>query len=492
MFASSRPSGGLRPGARGLRSSPRPGRAGKPGTTHGTACTVRSTDSTRRVPFTSSAVSRGESAPVSRHAGLALALVVAAAVVTPLSLRALNRAAVGVPPGLGYLPALELSREHRDVQPAADRQSPLRPAGLGVHRRLDDGHAHRPGRTSARSRRRDDEIVAFLFHPATGPAWWYLAFKNHLVASGVKPRAVFVFFRDTNLTDTLFRLESLYGNALDEVAHAQEPELNAAGRRAQARRLVAGAHRGGARLPDRRRHRLDGAGAAPLVRQLALSRRLGAAALRPAPRTSASTSPTCAATSPPICRRPTRHADFARDLPTSVLPAMTALAREHGITLCFVRVQRRPTGHDAAAAVGEPAALRRRSAGLARGQRRAVPRRLGRPRAARVDLRRRRPRARSPALHRRCSAAGSTRCSDDLPQPGLRRLLPDRRDDLLAAAAPGAEPAPARGQLPVLRLGASVVRGDHAGLDHGGLLGRPADGGRPGAQAPVSRAPAWP
>ena len=64
-----------------------------------------------------------------------------------------------------------------------------------------------------------DQNVAFLFHPATGPVWWYLAFKNHLVASGIRPRAVFVFFRDTNLTDTLFRLESLYGNALDEVAH---------------------------------------------------------------------------------------------------------------------------------------------------------------------------------------------------------------------------------------------------------------------------------
>ena len=45
-----------------------------------------------------------------------------------------------------------------------------------------------------------------------------------------------MFFRDTNLTDTLFRLDSLYGNALDEVAGPQEPELNA---------LVAARKRGG-------------------------------------------------------------------------------------------------------------------------------------------------------------------------------------------------------------------------------------------------------
>ena len=41
------------------------------------------------------------------------------------------------------------------------------------------------------------------------------------------------------------------------------------------------------------------------------------------------------------------------------------------------------------------------------------------------------------------------------------------------------------GQLRVLRLGASVVRAHHAGLDHGRLLGRPAHGRRPGAQAPL-------
>ena len=55
-----------------------------------------------------------------------------------------------------------------------------------------------------------DELVSFLYHAATGPAWWYLAFKNQLVASGVKPRMTFIFFRDTNLTDTMFRLEAQY------------------------------------------------------------------------------------------------------------------------------------------------------------------------------------------------------------------------------------------------------------------------------------------
>lgn len=72
-----------------------------------------------------------------------------------------------------------------------------------------------------------DGNVSFLSHAATGPAWWYLSFKNHLVASGIRPRVTFFFFRDTNLTDTMFRLEGLYGGPLDEVARDQEPELDA-------------------------------------------------------------------------------------------------------------------------------------------------------------------------------------------------------------------------------------------------------------------------
>ena len=38
------------------------------------------------------------------------------------------------------------------------------------------------------SRRRRRATSMFSFQAATGPAWWYLAFKNQLVASGVKPR----------------------------------------------------------------------------------------------------------------------------------------------------------------------------------------------------------------------------------------------------------------------------------------------------------------
>ncbi|HUU36060.1 MAG TPA: hypothetical protein VMW48_18470, partial [Vicinamibacterales bacterium] len=66
----------------------------------------------------------GDSARASRGASWMLVLVVAAAFLTPLSLRAVNRAVTGAVPGLGYLPALELRRPHRafNAQPIADLQ----------------------------------------------------------------------------------------------------------------------------------------------------------------------------------------------------------------------------------------------------------------------------------------------------------------------------------------------------------------------------------
>lgn len=279
-----------------------------------------------------------------RHARAtwALALVVAAAVVVPLSLRAANRLAVGVPPGLGYLPALELNREHRPFNPEPiDNLRHGQPQWVFIGDSM-MGTRIEPillGELSSTH----DEIVSFLYHPATGPVWWYLAFKNHLIASGIKPRAVFVFFRDTNLTDTMFRVESLYGNALDEVALPDESALNAivAARR---RGIWSTVHTTAVRLyetdvaagwmePAIRRWFVNARYPDPSARvrfDRLMGDRFDLANLRT----------TVAADFAGVNER----ADFARDLPTSVLPSMLALAKEHGLQLCFVRVQRRPNG----------------------------------------------------------------------------------------------------------------------------------------------------
>lgn len=273
---------------------------------------------------------------------MALALVVAAAFVAPLSLRAFNRLAVGEPPGLGYLPALEISREHRPFNhEVIDNLRHGRPTWVFIGDSM-LGTRIDPILLGQISTTHDEE-VGFLYHPATGPGWWFLSFKNHLVASGVTPRAVFVFFRDTNLTDTLFRLESLYGNALDDVAHEQEPELNAivaARRRGVWSRLHSAAVRAyehevatGWLEPAIRRWFVNWRYPDPSARirfDRLLNDRFDLANLRAGVAADFGGA--------------NERANFARDLPTSVLPPMLRVAKAHGIPLVFVRVQRRPNG----------------------------------------------------------------------------------------------------------------------------------------------------
>lgn len=275
---------------------------------------------------------------------MSLVLVLAGVLVMPLSLRAINRVVIGAPPSLGYLPSLELRRGHNamrtevidDLRHGQPTWVFIGDSMMGT--RIDPIHLGEISTTH-------DELVSFLFHPATGPAWWYLAFKNHLVASGVKPRAVFVFFRDTNLTDTMFRLESLYGRGfgLDDVALPAEPELDAIVA-ARKRGVWAAVHRLFVRVyetdiatgwmePAIRRWFVNWrypTGAGRQAFDQLLNERFDLANLR------ADVAADLSAAND--------AADFHRDLPTSVLPLMIDLAKQHGLQLCFVRVQRRPNG----------------------------------------------------------------------------------------------------------------------------------------------------
>lgn len=265
-------------------------------------------------------------------------------VLVPLVLRPVNRAVVGELPPLGYLPSLEIRRSHQpfrsevidELRFGNPRWVFIGDSMLGT--RIDPLYLGEISYTR-------DRVVSFLYQAATGPAWWYLSFKNHLVASGVKPHVTFIFFRDTNLTDTMFRLEGLYGRALDEVAAPAEPELD---------RLVA-AHRKGTwyeahRLVDRTYEaNLATSWMEPAIRRWWMhwrDPRPGAAEnfewrmdqVFPIEMIRHDVGADLAASDT------TERPDFHRDLPTSVLPLIVNLARQHGLTVCFVRVQRRPVG----------------------------------------------------------------------------------------------------------------------------------------------------
>src|SRR3954462_6266439 len=142
-------------------------------------------------------------------------------VLSPLALR--GATALHPVPKLqpSYLPAIEGPRERAPFdasRPAALRA--MQPAFVVI------------GDSMAGSRidpvvftRVSGETIAPLLYAGSGPAWWYLVLKNWVVASGIHPKAVFVFFRDTNLTNVLFRIDATW--SLDTAALDREDDLNA-------------------------------------------------------------------------------------------------------------------------------------------------------------------------------------------------------------------------------------------------------------------------
>jgi hypothetical protein len=260
----------------------------------------------------------------------------------PFSLPAANRIALDEIPGPGYLPALEIRRARQPFDPGmienlrygSPRWIFIGDSMLGT--RVDPQYLGELSTTH-------DELVQMVMAPATGPGWWFLAFKNWVVASGVKPRAVFIFFRDTNLTDTMFRLESQYGNTLDMVAHDSEPELDrlaAARRRGMWARLYTAANRAYeldlARMwmePGIRqwfiRYKYPSVNA-QLAFDFRMDENFGLDRLR------ADVASDMSQIDVPA---------FDEVIATSILPDLLRLARENKIQVCFVRVQRRPVNN---------------------------------------------------------------------------------------------------------------------------------------------------
>ena len=129
---------------------------------------------------------------------------------------------------------------------------------LRRHRRFDGRHARS---TSGGSVELTGRPVAPLLQAGSGSAFWYLALKNWVVASGIKPRMVFIFFRDTNLTDVMFRLDEQFRWSLDIVAHDREDELNAVVAGACRARCAASRRRSNDCIRAEPRARVDRAGA---------------------------------------------------------------------------------------------------------------------------------------------------------------------------------------------------------------------------------------
>ncbi len=284
----------------------------------------------------------------SRPHVLALLGACLAMLATPLVWRAAH--VVWGPPGSpppSYLPALELARE----------RTPFRPEPIEDLRRLEPDYViigdSMAGRIDvARLTKLSGSTVAPLLLNATGSAYWYLVFKNYVVASGIRPKWVIVFFRDTNLTDPLFRLTGEYRGTLDPVALDREDELSAV----IAARAESAWFRARGPIADRwsRVHtaidRMYGVERARVWLEPAITSWLARLVVgrqrRKAFLADANTMfeldrlrPLATAD---IGAPDDRDTDFRSNVGASTLPLFLRLAQERGLRLCFVRVLRRP------------------------------------------------------------------------------------------------------------------------------------------------------
>lgn len=277
-----------------------------------------------------------DSPSVGRQAAVFAALCVLVLVVPAAWRVALYAWGPGSSAPPSYLPSLESARPR-----AAFVSEPI-----GDLQRLAPGYVvigdSMAGRVDVDTLTRlSSQAIAPILENATGSAYWYLVLKNYVVASGIRPKAVFIFFRDTNLTDPMFRMTGPYREMLDHVARASEPELDAVvasrtqGAWYRVHRVVDETYG-----VDRAREWLlpavanwparvvaGGAGGAALTARL--NDAFSLEHLRPIPQAD-------------LDAADDRDANFDATVGPSVLPRMLSLARSRQLRVVFVRVLRRP------------------------------------------------------------------------------------------------------------------------------------------------------
>lgn len=262
-----------------------------------------------------------------------LAAVIAAA---PLLTRAaVDRVRPEAAAPASYLPSVEERRERRPfIDWPIEALRDMRP-GIVIIGDSMAGRVH-PGRLAELT----GVEVAPLLRAGSGPAAWYLQFKNYVVASGARPQWTVVFFRDTNLTDLTFRMLGEYRGVVDDYARDLEPELDGL----IAARQFGTWHRVHTRIDrlyevERTRAWLEPALSAWVARvvagrqggrrlQDAVNERFTLDRLRRMPLTDMSV----------VSEFDT---DFHAHVESSVLPLMLALSEAEGLPLVFVRTQRR-------------------------------------------------------------------------------------------------------------------------------------------------------
>lgn len=265
-----------------------------------------------------------------------LLLAAVCLLVLPLGLRATSTVHPSANLKPSYLPALEGPRERNpfDAERVPALQA-INPTWVVIGDSM-AGSRIDPALLTERTGGR----TAPLLYAGSSPAWWYLVLKNWVIASGIHPRAVIVFFRDTNLTNVLFRIDATW--SLDTAALDREDELNAVVARRRGNMFYALRDRFDRlyRAEQTRRWLEPAINEWPARVMFPWRRQRDAFMAQLNDRFSLShLRPMDAAD---MQATEDREADFDQFVDKSTLPLMLRDARRAGLQLVLVRVQRRP------------------------------------------------------------------------------------------------------------------------------------------------------
>lgn len=225
-----------------------------------------------------------------------------------------------------------------DVQQAIDDLKQANPDYVGIGNSM---MFSRLGKTTAAMNGLTGKKFHYILKNGSSSAIWYLTLKNVVAASGVRPKLVFFFVRDDELTAPLTESSSNDSPYLVSLRGPSEPELDRLMGRAGDHVTMKGTLDQWFHFPawDDRLPRgladlamdIGGAGASKKAQRLVLSERFSLEHLRK----DLASDKAGAEDGPKV-------ESFEAGLTNAPLTSMLKIANEHGLKLLFFRVKRRP------------------------------------------------------------------------------------------------------------------------------------------------------
>ncbi len=175
-------------------------------------------------------------------------------------------------------------------------------------------------------------------------AWDHQALKNSVLAADKLPKKVFIFFRDTYLTRPSYRAQDVYWWRIEYLSHEEEPELDRAMKNSRTWQETL-EYQLGRLYPIQKRRYVASAWIEWLAGRLSFSTddsRTGSPGAKYNALFGLNTMRVIEADDTAFDANDDANYDFNAKVDNSLLPSMIRQAKDKGVDLVFVRVQRRP------------------------------------------------------------------------------------------------------------------------------------------------------